>query len=291
VLGGVACLLLAHACHNSGDQSAAFAHLAAASAAAEVIGHDPLHAWVLGTSALVHEWSAQHSMALADTEHGLGLASSAQSRIRLSAIEARIAARVGDRVRAMAALERIDSLLGVEEPDDDVTETGGLLSFPAAKRTYYRGSVHGLLGESELSERYARDAITAYSAGDPDKRSYGDEALAWLDVTNARLGHGDVDGAHRAATAVLGLAPELRIRQVDTAIGRTRALAVSLHERGHGAAGSFAEMLGDYLAGVAVAAKNGSVRGARQSRTRPPRARPPRARRRRQPRVVSVSRG
>jgi hypothetical protein len=278
VLGGVACLLLAHACHNSGDQSAAFAHLAAASAVATVIEHDALNAWVLGTSALIHEWSSQPSMALADTEHGLHLRSSAQSRIRLSAIEARIAARLGDRARAMTALERIDSLLAVEDIDDDITETGGLLSFPAAKRTYYRGSVHGLLGESDLAEQHARAAITAYSAGDPDQRSYGDEALAWVDVTNARLGHEDVDGAHRAATAVLGLAPELRIRQVDTAIGRTRALAVSLHERGHGAAGAFAEMLGAYLAGIIAPEKGGTARGARQGRARPPRARPPHSR-------------
>ncbi|WP_409492824.1 hypothetical protein [Amycolatopsis sp. cmx-11-12] len=58
------------------------------------------------------------------------------------------------------------------------------------------------------------------------------EALARLDVTRARLGQGNITGALAAAEPVLGLDPQLRIRQIDNTISLVRADARALARRG-----------------------------------------------------------
>lgn len=58
------------------------------------------------------------------------------------------------------------------------------------------------------------------------------EALARLDVTCARLGQGNITGALAAAEPVLGLDPQLRIRQIDNTISLVRADARALARRG-----------------------------------------------------------
>jgi hypothetical protein len=223
-LGGTVCLLLAHASQNVGNQRAALAQLRTAWTLADVADHDALRAWARGTAALIHEWSQHQHRATELAHQGIQFQASPQSKIRLAAIEARAAARQGDQAGALDALTRVEAAQQADDTVDGVTTFGGVLSFPPAKQQYYLGSTYGLLGKHELAERYATAAISVYESGPLDERSYGDEALARLDVTNARLAVGDLNGAHEAITPVLTLPAECHIRQLDTAIGRTRSL-------------------------------------------------------------------
>jgi len=71
-----------------------------------------------------------------------------------------------------------------------------------------------------------------YEAGPTDHRSYGDEALARVDVAAARLGLNDLDGAQAALEPVFRLPPERRIKQISAGLARTRALlAVAQYAR------------------------------------------------------------
>ena len=71
-----------------------------------------------------------------------------------------------------------------------------------------------------------------YEAGPTDHRSYGDEALARVDVAAARLGLSDLDGVQAALEPVFRLPPERRIKQISAGLARTRALlAVAQYAR------------------------------------------------------------
>lgn len=66
-------------------------------------------------------------------------------------------------------------------------------------------------------------AISMYERGPVEQRSYGDEALARVDVTTARLVLDDLHGAREALKPVLDLPPERRIEQLAVGIGRVRS--------------------------------------------------------------------
>ncbi|MGQ0838117.1 helix-turn-helix transcriptional regulator [Actinokineospora sp.] len=223
-LGGTTCLLLAHASQNVGNQRAALAQLRAAWTCADVADHDALRSWSRGTAALINEWSLRQRAAIELTEQGAQFNASRESRLRLVAIEARAAARLGERTRALDALRRLQIIQQAPTDRDDVTDLGGLLSFPEAKQAYYMGSTYGLLNEHGLAEEHAQAAVTSYETGSPAERSYGDETLARLDIVNARIARGDLNGAAEAVAPVLTLPVDQRIRQLDTAIGRTRGV-------------------------------------------------------------------
>lgn len=224
-LAGTACLLLAHASQNIGNARAALTQLRAAATCANVADHDGLRAWTRGTAALFGEWSLQHAAAADLAAHAAELAPSRESRIRSAAVEARAAARLGAQDRAMTAIDRIRDAQNATAPDvDELTAFGGVLAFPAAKLDFYLGSTYSLLGNHHLAERHAVTAITAYETGPAVERSYGDEALARLDVVNARLARTDLDGASEALAPVLALPAERRITQLHTALDRTRTL-------------------------------------------------------------------
>lgn len=223
-LGAAACLLLAHASQNVGNQRAALAQLRTARTCADMADHDALRAWSQGTAALIDEWSPHQSKAVESARRGIQFPASQESHIRLAAIESRAAARLGNRVRALNALTRLRTLQDATVNPDDVIDLGGLLSFPKAKQHYYIGSTYGLLGDHELAEQHAQAAINAYENGLPAERSYGDETLARLDVVNARLSLGDLDGATDAVAPVLALPEDRRISQLTTAIDRTRGI-------------------------------------------------------------------
>ncbi len=107
LLAGTSCLLLAHASQNLGDEDAAIAQLQTAWSLAEQADHNDLRAWVKGTAALIAEWSTRRQTALDYTRQAIQLAPGGQTRIRIAAIEARAAARIGDRTTALGALENL----------------------------------------------------------------------------------------------------------------------------------------------------------------------------------------
>lgn len=208
------------------------AQVRAALTCAEQADHNGLRAWTHGTAALIAEWTHQHRRAVEFAQRGQSFAVSADSRVRLAALEARAAARAGDWRLALDALGRAARARDVCAPDDELAEFGGLLSFPVAKQHYYFGSTYALLGEDGRAQHNALLAIGMYEHGPVEQRSYGDEALARVDVTTARLALDDLDGAREALRSVLDLPPERRIEQLTVGIVRVRsALALPRYAR------------------------------------------------------------
>ncbi|MFE0421213.1 helix-turn-helix domain-containing protein [Streptomyces sp. NPDC058953] len=214
VLAGTACLLMAHASQNLGHSSAALGQIRTANACAQQIDHRPLRAWTAATAALIAEWSGQPARALQLTERAAALAPAGHSRIRATAIEARTAARAGDLGRATGALAQMHDAQGESADPDGITEFGGIFTFPSAKQDYYRGATYSLLGRHDEAEFYATRAVEQYRYGPPESRSYGDEALATIDIALARIRQDDIPTAARVLQELLELAPAKRIRQI-----------------------------------------------------------------------------
>lgn len=222
-LAGVTCTLLAHATQNLGDPGSARAQAHAAWSCAEQADHDGLRAWVRGTQALISEWTRRPGEAVQLARSGQEHAAGCESLVRLAALEARALARTGDTRAAVAAVEkarRVRESRG--DRCDDLDSFGGVLSFPLVKQTYYAGSTLALAGRHEDAERTALEAIRMYESGPCEDRSYGDEALARVDVGDARLALGDLDGTVAALHPVLQLPAEHRIEQISTGLARTR---------------------------------------------------------------------
>lgn len=224
LLAGTTCLLLSHASQNLGDTASATTQVRTAWTCAEQADHTGLRAWTRGTAALINEWSPQKRMALRHTERAASLAPAGESRIRIAAIEARTAARLGDRDRALAAVERVHRAREEAPQKDEIEQFGGLLSFPLAKQEHYLGGTFALLGEYDKAERHAAAAIDRYVAGPIEERSYGDEALAVITVATSKVAQGDLDGAAEHLRQVLDFPPDLRIQQLGTAMDRFAAL-------------------------------------------------------------------
>ncbi|MGH3630916.1 MAG: hypothetical protein ACRDRL_26165, partial [Sciscionella sp.] len=113
-LGGASCVLLAHASQNVGSLRSAIAQLRTAWTCADLADHDALRAWSRGTAALIDEWSLHQSQVVEAAGRGSQFSASTESHIRLAAIEARAAARMGHRTRALAALDRLRALQDAE---------------------------------------------------------------------------------------------------------------------------------------------------------------------------------
>lgn len=231
-LAGTSCILLAHASQNLGDSASAMAQVRAALTCAEQADHNGLRAWAHGTAALIAEWTHQHRRAVEFAQRGQQFAPTADSRVRLASLEARAAARTGDRRLALDALDRAARARDGATRQDNLDEFGGLLTFPVPKQHYYAGSTYALLGEAEPAQQNALLAIGLYETGPIEQRSYGDEALARVDVTTARLALDDLHGAHEALRPVLDLPPERRIEQLAVGLVRVRsALALPRYTR------------------------------------------------------------
>jgi transcriptional regulator with XRE-family HTH domain len=228
VLAGTNLILLAHATENLGDPVSAMAQARAAWACADQADHDGLRGWVRGTAALIAEWTGRPAYAAQLAREGQEYAQPAESMVRLAAIEARAQARAGNMPGAMEALDRARRARGTEVGSrDGLLEYGGLLTFPPVKQRYYEGSILVLAGQHAAGETAALEAIGLYGSGPPHERSYGDEAIARVDVISARVAQRDLDGACAAARPVLALPPEQRIEQLaDTLSQVTSQLAL-----------------------------------------------------------------
>ncbi|WP_058043827.1 helix-turn-helix domain-containing protein [Streptomyces roseifaciens] len=246
MLAGTACLLLAHASQNIGDDRSALVQLHTAYSCADQADHRGLKAWVRATYALFAEWSPRRRQALTFTHQAWDLAPPGDSRIRIAAIEARTAARLGDHDRALHALARMHTAQAETPVHDELSELGGILTFPRAKQEYYEGAVHSLLEDHTTAEQHASEALRRYAVGPAEQRSYGDEALALIDVVTARLALGDLHGASELLERILTLPPTLRIQQLQDRLHRVRAMLQHPALRHSPAARQLAELTRGY---------------------------------------------
>jgi len=244
-VAGTVCTLLAHASQNMGQSGAARTQAATAWTCAVQADHSDLRAWVRGTQALIAEWADSYEEALVFAREGQRYARSAESRARLAAIEARTLARAGDPAGAVEAVERASRARDADAVADSLSEFGGLLTFPAVKQLYYAGSTLALAGRYEEAETAALEAIQLYETGPVAQRSYGDEALARIDVAEAGAATDDLDGTSAALLPVFALPANQRIQQIATGLERVRRrLAVPRYTKSRAAR----ELAGDIAA-------------------------------------------
>jgi hypothetical protein len=189
LVAGITCGLLAHASGNLGDLQAAHLQACTAMICARQADHPTLAAWVLTVRALQSEWSGQ-------PEASLDYVSRARRHtareLRPStvgtwghAIEARALARLGRASDATHAIRQAaDCRDSCHEADcrNEFDEIGGILTFPEPKRLFYAASAYRRAGNIPAAIEHAQSAISAYTNGPAEDRSYGDEALARVDL-------------------------------------------------------------------------------------------------------------
>lgn len=221
-VAGTVCTLLAHASQNMGSSAAARTQAATAWACAEQADHADLRAWVCGTQALIAEWTDNFDDAVRFARQGHQHAVNKESQVRLAAIEARALARAGDAEGAVAAIHRAQQARDQADRPNALAEFGGILTFPEVKQLYYAGSTLALAGRHADAENAALAAIHLYETGPVADRSYGDEALARVDVALARTAADDLEGARTALTGVLDLPASHRIQQIAHGLQRVQ---------------------------------------------------------------------
>jgi hypothetical protein len=227
LLAGTTCGLLAHASGNLGHLGAAHVQACTALVCARRADHPTLAAWVLSVRALQSEWSGNPSTALrfvAEAEAQV-VREQEPSTVAawLAAIAARAHARMGvNRAAALAALGRAerhhDRIAEATDGPNEFDRIGGILTFTQAKQLYYAGTTYRRIGDYAASASKALAAIATYEAGPIEQRSYGDEAIAWVDLAIARASgkQADLDGATEALRTI---EEQPRERRLPTLIG------------------------------------------------------------------------
>ncbi|MBF6171077.1 helix-turn-helix domain-containing protein [Nocardia blacklockiae] len=229
LLAAVTMQLLAECTDDlAGDTAAAMKHVSAAESLAADVGHRGLEAWIKGTKALIVEWSPTPGAALSILEDATGWAPPGDHRVRLWALRARCAARVGDIALARSSAARVVAAAEEAAAGDEVNAFGGAMQFPLAKMAYYLGGTYRRIGDHGQAELWALNAIQRYASGPEDRRSYGDEGLARIDAGLARIADNELEGAGDVLKPVLELPPDRRIAPIMEGM-RTVTAALRSH--------------------------------------------------------------
>lgn len=243
LLAGATCAMLAYASGDLGAPQAAMVQTQAALACAERADNSTLTAWILGNQAMTYDWYGQPRQALRLTAEANIHSRQAQVPgtvlVRLSSIEARAHARLGNAPAAKGALDRAHAARDLLESRyaggrDELDDMGGILTFTLAKQHFYGGSTYLRIGDPAAAQHAALAALAAYADGPPDERSYGDEALAWVDVAAARVTspRSDLDAAAQAIGVVHRLPPAMQIPALAQPLSELRrALAAPVYQR------------------------------------------------------------
>ena len=240
VLLGMTSVVLAHASHLLGHPSEGMTQARLARQCADDTDHVELGAWACGTQALIAECTGRLRDALAHVR--IARERLARSRVpgsaagRLASYEARIAARLtgdSDVVRAalVASNDAREALRGYTEIAD-LDDIGGILQFPEPKAEMYAGQVNGLTEHFAAAERHAQAAIDSYLSGSAEQCSYGDIALARIDIASARLASRDLDGVRDALAGVFALPTPLRTEHLRSPLGALAAALATPRYRG-----------------------------------------------------------
>ncbi|WP_231977991.1 XRE family transcriptional regulator [Streptomyces sp. TLI_053] len=223
---GRLCGLATHVALDLGHYTAAATHSRTAWRCAESAGHNGLRAWIRSVQSLIAYWQQDHRQAAELARSGLPYADSGTIAARLLGLEARATAALGDSAGALRAVEAAEAARsGVAAVD-----LPGVFTFPEAKQWTYAGTAllalesrHHVNRAIEASSR----AILLYESAPQQEQSSGDLLAAHLDLANAHLAHGDLDGVQEKLLVVLDAAPGRRTASIST---RLRALSTRLAE-------------------------------------------------------------
>ncbi|MGH8906494.1 MAG: hypothetical protein ACRD0K_08255 [Egibacteraceae bacterium] len=238
LLAGIACGLLASACHDLGDPYTAMTQARTAYVCADNAGYDGLRAWVRGQQALIAYWAGWPHEAVRYAQLGTDLAARVigTSAVYLPALAARAYAALGDEDGSRTAIEQAHSARERVTPDE-LDEFGGLLTFDRPKQLYYAADATVWVpGEEERAEREALEAIQAYEHAEETERSVVCEVGSRADLALALAHRGELDGAREALRPVLDVPPAWRIRGIVTSALRVHAALRDPRYRGSPAA-------------------------------------------------------
>lgn len=206
---GQICGLLANASLDLGNRPAAAAQAKASWTYASIIDHYPLRAWVRGLQAMIAYWSRAADQAVELARDGQRYALGTAAFARLAGIEALALSATGAEADALRA---IDGAWDHRDARDELHDgIGGEFGFDLAKHSYLAAGAYVHLRRPGEAISCAERAVTLYRSGPPQSRSYGNEAIAYADLTVAHLLNGDLEAATTVVTNVLQLPEHRRI--------------------------------------------------------------------------------
>jgi transcriptional regulator with XRE-family HTH domain/tetratricopeptide (TPR) repeat protein len=205
LMTGILSGICAYACLDLGYPEEAIAQSRASFMTGEVIGHDGLRAWAMGTSSLIARFQGRYTDALDYARRGIPYATTGTALVRLRCGEGQTLAHMGDSANAIHYLNLAkEARERVASPD----VVDGLFSFSETKQTYYSGSsLQWLPGASnaKAAEAESERAIKMFQEAGSEAPSSGDELLAHIYLGNSRLTLGEIEGSMQALRPVLDL--------------------------------------------------------------------------------------
>ncbi|MEU4297453.1 helix-turn-helix transcriptional regulator [Kitasatospora aureofaciens] len=223
---GRLCGLATHVALDLGQYTAAATHSRTAWRCAESAGHHGLRAWIRSVQSLIAYWQQDHRQAAELARAGLPYADNGTIAARLLSLEARATAALGDSASALRAVEAAEAARNAVAAVD----LPGVFTFPEAKQWTYAGTALLALGSHRHVNRAieaSSRAIALYESAPQQEQSSGDLLAARLDLANAHLAHGDLDGVQEKLSVVLDAAPDRRTASISA---RLRALSTRLAE-------------------------------------------------------------
>ncbi|TDO38946.1 hypothetical protein C8E87_2616 [Paractinoplanes brasiliensis] len=234
MLAGVVSGMIAKASHDLGRTHEAMTHARTLYVCAENADHQGLRAWARGLQSLIAYWAGRPVQAVRYARSGIDTAHNLRGSVGawLPALEARAWAAMSHDQEAIAALNAASDSRTAHEPDD-LDSIGGILGFPAAKQHYYAaGAYVHLNGSQDQAETAALASLSMYENGNPQDRSFSDEAGARAELALARVHGGELEGAREALAPLLALAPDRRIGGIVASAERVhQALGAKHHVR------------------------------------------------------------
>lgn len=197
VIGGWFALLRATLHIDLRQTAAADAYLRAAAQLAEQTGHTEIAAWCLETRAWEVLTAGDFRQAIELSRHAQAIAPAGGSAIiQATAQEGRAWARLGDRKRTGAALDRVERMAGRRIPPERPEHH---YQYDPAKAHSYAATTLSWAGDP-AAERVARDVIDELTAEGARPRRV---ASAHLDLGLALLAAGKPDEAAASASAAI----------------------------------------------------------------------------------------
>jgi transcriptional regulator with XRE-family HTH domain len=258
-LAGALCGLMANASLDLGREEAAHDLANAAWTHGKIVDHGPLMGWARGTQALAAIWDHRYTDATDHAADGLHHLPAGAGAARLHAILGRALASNGDHAQAMVAIRNAAKAMEDTLPDELHGGIAGEFAFGQAKLQYYRALISVSAEDPAQAESAAQAAIRLYQAAPGWARSYGCEALAYVQLATAQLMSNKLDDAADAIGSLLRLNPDRRISSLGQHLETSRELLHSSSYRDSAAA----QRLEQQLAAFSAASVTRAIPGAR----------------------------
>ena len=212
LLAGATCGMLAEITQDLGFNDAGMVHTRTGLLCAQQSGHNGLLAWIRAQQSMIAYYDGRFSHAAEFARRGQELAPTGTISVRLPALEARAAARLGNAEAARSALTRVGPAREQVTPNE-LDELGGIASFPVPKQHHYGAESYLNIGDRQAVAAEADACLTGYQNGPADERAYDNMASTRINFAQALVAD-DLEAARQAVQPAFDIAPELRTSSV-----------------------------------------------------------------------------